>query len=233
MLTLSSLSVSYGPIRALSDVSLVIARGELVVLAGSNGAGKTTLVRAISGMVPIAGGDVRFNDVSLGGRRPHDIARLGIAHVPEGRHVWPGLTVREHIQLAGHRLTPARRAELEQKIVDLFPRLRERWTQTAGSMSGGEQQMLAIGRGLAGDPSLLMIDELSLGLAPGVVRQVFEALVTLNRDGLTLLIVEQALHEALNIAQRGYVLETGRLAVQGTADELRASEAVRRAYLTL
>ena len=233
MLSLSHLSVSYGPIRALADVSFEISRGDLVLLAGSNGAGKTTLVRAISGMLPFAGGEVKFEGQSLGGRRPHEIARMGIAHVPEGRRVWAGLTVREHIQLAGHRVQRSRRGEIEQKIAALFPRLSERWSQPAGLMSGGEQQMLAIARGLAGDPSLLMIDELSLGLSPGVVRQLFDALARLNRDGLTLLIVEQALYQALAIVRRGYVLETGRLVVQGTADELRSNEAVRKAYLTI
>lgn len=233
LLSVTNLSVSYGPIRAVSGVSLEIRRGEIILLAGANGAGKTSLLRAVSGVLPVAGGTIVFDGKPMAGWPAHRIAALGLRHVPEGRRVWPQLSVREHLDLAWQPLSAAHRRARRDEIAALFPRLVERWRQHAGSLSGGEQQMLAIARGLAADPKLLMIDELSLGLAPGVVRQLYAALARINTSGITLLIVEQALQQALAIANRGYVLENGRVAVTGTADELRASEAVRKAYLTM
>ncbi len=233
LLSVSDLSVSYGPIRAVRGVSLEVRRGEIVLLAGANGAGKTTLLRAVSGVAPIASGAIVFDGQPVAGWPAHRVAALGARHVPEGRRVWPQLTVHEHLDLAWHSLPPARRRTLRDQIAALFPRLPERWRQRAGSLSGGEQQMLAIARGLAADPTLLMIDELSLGLAPAVVRQLYDALARINGTGVTLLLVEQVLPQALAIAHRGYVLETGRVVVAGTAEELRASEAVRKAYLTV
>ena len=233
MLSVNALSVAYGPIRALEGVTLDLAVGTSALLAGANGAGKSTLLRAISGLAVPTEGDIQFEGVSIRRLPPHRIAALGIAHVPEGRRIWPTLTVREHLQLAGNHVASGRRRALTDHIVDLFPRLKERWTQDAARLSGGEQQMVAIGRGLAADPKLLLIDELSLGLAPVVVKQLFSALDRINAEGVALLIVEQALWAALPHAGYGYVLERGRLVIQGTPDQLRASEAVRKAYLTL
>ncbi len=233
LLSVSDVSVSYGPIRAVSGVSLDVRRGEIVLLAGANGAGKTTLLRAISGVVTTSGGEITFDGEPIARWPAHRVAARGLRHVPEGRRVWPHLSVQDHLDLAWHPLSAARRRARRDEIAALFPRLGERWRQRAGSLSGGEQQMLAIARGLAAEPKLLMIDELSLGLAPGVIRQLYEALVRINRAGVTLLIVEQVLQQALTVAGRGYVLETGRVTVAGTAKELRASEAVRKAYLTM
>jgi branched-chain amino acid transport system ATP-binding protein len=233
LLAVSGLSVHYGPIPAVSDVSLEVGPGEIVLLAGANGAGKTSVLRAVSGLVPAASGEVVFAGHRISGWPAHRIAGLGLAHVPEGRRVWPGLTVLEHLQVAGRRLGRARRERVEDLVVRLFPRLKERWRQPAGRLSGGEQQMLAIARGLGSEPRLLMLDELSLGLAPAVVRQLLEALLAVNREGLALLLVEQALHQALPLATRGYVLETGRVRVAGPPALLRDNELVRRAYLAV
>jgi len=233
MLSIHHLSLRYGAIPALDDVSLEVRAGQVVLLAGANGAGKSSLLRACSGMVPIAGGEIRFDGAVVSGLRANRIARRGLLHVPEGRRIWPTLTVREHLQLAGHHVAPARRRQLEEEIVALFPRLEERLSQDASRMSGGEQQMVAIARGLAADPKVLMIDELSLGLAPSVVAQLFKALQEINRRGVTLVLVEQALHAALPYAHYGFVLENGRLVVEGTPDKLRESPAVRKAYLAV
>jgi branched-chain amino acid transport system ATP-binding protein len=233
LLRVVDLSVAYGPIPALASVSLEVQRGEVVVLAGSNGAGKTTLLKAVSGLLPPVCGEVVFGGRRVTGWAAHRVARSGIRYVPEGRHVWPRLSVADHLALAWRALPAARRRDIAAFVVDLFPRLGERWHQLAGSLSGGEQQMLAIARGLAADPALLMIDELSLGLAPRVIHQIYDALARVRRAGLTLLIVEQALPHALALADRGYVLEQGRIVVSGTAETLRASEAVRKAYLGL
>ena len=233
MLNVTGLSVSYGAIRALDGVSLEIRTGEVVLLAGSNGAGKTTLIRAISGLLEPSAGDIRWNGESITGLSAHRIAAKGICHVPEGRRIWPSLTVEEHLQLAWHGRSATEQHRARERISLLFPRLAERWRQRAGSMSGGEQQMLAIARGLAANPSLLMIDELSLGLAPAIITQLFLTLKRVNEEGVTLLLVEQALSQALRIVDRGYVLETGQLVIAGTADELRHSEVVRKAYLSV
>jgi branched-chain amino acid transport system ATP-binding protein len=233
LLSVEGLSVAYGHIRALDDVTLHVRAGTISLLAGANGAGKSSLLRACSGLVAPSAGDIRFRGESIAGVPAHRIATLGIQHVPEGRRIWPTLTVREHLQLAWHRVAPPRRRELEDEIVTLFPRLKERWTQDAARMSGGEQQMLAIARGLAADPALLLIDELSLGLAPMVVAQLFGALRTVHARGVTLVLVEQALHQALAHADYGFVLENGRLVVEGTPAALRANPAVQKAYLSV
>jgi len=233
MLAVDGVSVSYGPIAALRDVSLRVDAGEVVLLAGSNGAGKTTMLRAISGTLPLSSGAIMFEGQQISGRPADRIARLGLRHVPEGRRLWPSLSVQDHLDVAWHDVAPARRRALGGMIGDLFPRLTERRRQRAGSLSGGEQQMLAIARGLAADPALLLIDELSLGLAPVVIRQLFDALARVNQAGVALLLVEQTMPQALALARRGYVLETGRLAVEGTAAELAGNEAVRRAYLSV
>jgi branched-chain amino acid transport system ATP-binding protein len=228
MLRVEGLSAGYGSVEVLWDVDLEVGEDEIVALVGSNGAGKTTLLRAVSGLIPASAGEVRFADEPISGLRPEQIVTRGVAHVPEGRHLFQGLTVRENL-LAGGYAHPEG-AELE-RAVELFPRLGERLGQLAGSLSGGEQQMCAIARGLMSQPKLLMIDELSLGLAPKLVDQIFEQLEAVAAEGTALLVVEQDVDAALRIAQRGYVLETGRIAGSGSSEELLEDPRVREAYL--
>ena len=228
MLQVEKLSAGYGSVQVLWDVDLEVGEREIVALVGSNGAGKTTLLRAISGLIPPSGGEVRFEDQPLRGLRPEQIVVRGIAHVPEGRHLFQGLTVRENLMAGAY----ARRdgAELDE-VLELFPRLGERMSQLAGSLSGGEQQMCAIARGLMSRPKLLMIDELSLGLAPKLVDQIIDRLEVVAEGGTALLVVEQDVDAALRIAARGYVLETGRMAASGSSAELSEDPRVREAYL--
>jgi len=228
MLRVEGLSAGYGPVEVLWDVDLEVEEREIVALVGSNGAGKTTLLRAISGLIRPTAGEVRFEDQSLSGQRPEQIVGRGIAHVPEGRHLFQGLTVRENLMAGAY----ARRdgADLDE-VVELFPRLGQRMSQLAGSLSGGEQQMCAIGRGLMSRPKLLMIDELSLGLAPKLVDQIIDRLESVAEGGTALLVVEQDVDAALRIAGRGYVLETGRIAASGSSAELSEDPRVREAYL--
>jgi branched-chain amino acid transport system ATP-binding protein len=228
MLQVEKLSAGYGPVPVLWDVDLEVGEREIVALVGSNGAGKTTLLRAISGLIRPSGGEVRFEDQPLRGLRPEQIVTRGIAHVPEGRHLFQGLTVRENLMAGAY----ARRdgADLDE-VVELFPRLGERMSQVAGSLSGGEQQMCAIARGLMSRPKLLMIDELSLGLAPKLVDQIIDRLEVVAEGGTALLVVEQDVDAALRIAARGYVLETGRMAASGSSAELSEDPRVREAYL--
>jgi branched-chain amino acid transport system ATP-binding protein len=228
MLRVEGLSAGYGSVEVLWDVDLEVGEDEIVALVGSNGAGKTTLLRAVSGLIPASAGEVRFADEPISGLRPEQIVTRGVAHVPEGRHLFQGLTVRENL-LAGGYAHPEG-AELE-RAVELFPRLGERLGQVAGSLSGGEQQMCAIARGLMSRPKLLMIDELSLGLAPKLVDQIVEQLESVAAEGTALLVVEQDVDAALRIAQRGYVLETGRIAGSGSSEELLEDPRVREAYL--
>jgi branched-chain amino acid transport system ATP-binding protein len=228
MLRVETLSAGYGPVQVLWDVDLEVREREIVALVGSNGAGKTTLLRAISGLIPPSAGEVRFEEQDLRGLRPEQIVARGVAHVPEGRHLFQGLTVRENLIAGAY----ARRdgADLDE-VVDLFPRLGERMSQVAGSLSGGEQQMCAIARGLMSRPKLLMIDELSLGLAPKLVDQIIDRLEVVAEGGTALLVVEQDVDAALRIAARGYVLETGRIAASGSSAELSEDPRVREAYL--
>jgi branched-chain amino acid transport system ATP-binding protein len=228
MLRVERLSAGYGPVQVLWDVDLEVGEREIVALVGSNGAGKTTLLRAISGLIRPTGGEVRFEGDAVGGLRPEQIVGRGIAHVPEGRHLFQGLTVRENLMAGAY----ARRdgADLDE-VVELFPRLGERMSQLAGNLSGGEQQMCAIGRGLMSHPKLLMIDELSLGLAPKLVDQIIDRLESVAEGGTALLVVEQDVDAALRIAGRGYVLETGRIAASGSSAELSEDPRVREAYL--
>jgi branched-chain amino acid transport system ATP-binding protein len=228
MLRVEELSAGYGSVEVLWEVDLEVGEDEIVALVGSNGAGKTTLLRAVSGLIPASAGEVRFADEPISGLRPEQIVTRGVAHVPEGRHLFQGLTVRENL-LAGGYAHPEG-AELE-RAVELFPLLGERLGQLAGSLSGGEQQMCAIARGLMSRPKLLMIDELSLGLAPKLVDQIFEQLEAVAAEGTALLVVEQDVDAALRIAQRGYVLETGRIAGSGSSEELLEDPRVREAYL--
>jgi branched-chain amino acid transport system ATP-binding protein len=228
MLELSGLSAGYGRIQVLWDVDLEVADNEIVALVGSNGAGKTTLLRAVSGLIPPTAGAVRFDDDALAGLPPEKIVVRGIAHVPEGRHLFQGLTVRENLLAGAYAGRDG--ADLE-RAVDLFPRLGERMSQVAGSLSGGEQQMCAIARGLMSSPKLLMIDELSLGLAPKLVDDIIERLEAVAERGTSLLLVEQDVDAALRAATRGYVLETGHIVASGPSAELLEDPRVREAYL--
>ncbi|HEY8531012.1 MAG TPA: ABC transporter ATP-binding protein [Limnochorda sp.] len=232
MLEVRDLHVYYGPIHALKGISLSVNEGEIVTLIGANGAGKTTLLRAISGLAPARRGNITFQGRSLLRQLPEDIVRLGISHVPEGRRIFANLTVRENLELGAFlRRDRAEQARDLERVFDLFPRLKERLHQVAGTLSGGEQQMLAIGRALMARPRLLLLDEPSLGLAPLLVRTIFDVIREINSQGTTILLVEQNAHMALSIAHRAYVLETGRIVLAGPADELRQSEAIRAAYL--
>ena len=232
MLEVRDIAASYGDAQALSGVSLTVGQGELVTLVGANGAGKTTTLRAISGIRPITRGDLLFEGESLLKVPAHRRPGLGIALVPEGRELWPQLTVLENLELGAYDRAARRlRATTLAWVYELFPILKARATQVAGSMSGGEQQMVAIGRALMSRPRLLMMDEPSLGLAPLVVSQMFAIIRRLHAEGLTILLVEQNLVRALEVADRGYVVETGTIALSGTSAELLANPAVRTAYL--
>jgi branched-chain amino acid transport system ATP-binding protein len=233
VLTVSGLGVTYDGLRALGDVSLDVGAGEFVTLVGPNGAGKTTLLKAISGTVPAAEGRVIYKGRDVGRLRPNERAALGIAHVPEGRRVFPTLTVRENLELGSYRRDAReRRAEGLQTVLTLFPILKARESQLAGSLSGGEQQMLALGRGLMAQPDLLLLDEPSQGLGPRIVEQIFETIDRIRRERrLTILLVEQRVVEALELCDRGYVLETGRVVLAGGRDALLADPRVQRAYL--
>jgi branched-chain amino acid transport system ATP-binding protein len=226
------IDVFYGDAQALYGLSLEVREGEVVTLVGANGAGKTTALRAISGLRPVARGDIVFEGRSLVGVPAHRRAELGIALVPEGRELWPQLTVRENLELGAYGKAARRylTASLE-RVYELFPLIQERSRQVAGSMSGGEQQMVAIARALMTRPRLLMCDEPSLGLAPVVVAQVFDIIRRLHAEGLTILLVEQNLKKALEMADRGYVVETGSISNQGTATDLLADPTIRSAYL--
>ncbi|GGG27474.1 ABC transporter ATP-binding protein [Caldovatus sediminis] len=235
MLDIEDFSVAYGGLRALTGVSLSVGEGQLVAIVGPNGAGKSTLFKAISGIVPPVSGSIRFEGRDLLSVPPPQRAHLGIAHVPEGRQVFKTLTVRENIEMGAYtEAGRARFAQTLERIHELFPILHERAGQLAGTLSGGEQQMLAIARGLASAPRLLMLDEPSMGLAPTVADQIFERVSQIHReDGLTILLVEQRVAEALELCDRGYVLETGRIVLDGPYQTLISDDRVRRAYLGL
>lgn len=232
LLEVDSVEAGYGPIRALDRVSLRVDTGELVAIIGANGAGKTTLLMAISGIVPVRAGAVRFGGATITGLEPHEIVRLGIGHAPEGRRIFPRLSVRENLELGGFTRTD--RAEVRRDIdmvCDLFPVLGSRLGQFGGTLSGGEQQMLALGRALVGRPRLLLLDEPSLGLAPLVVAKIFEVIAGLSARGIAVVLVEQNARAALKLASRGYVLETGRITLSGAGRDLAGDRRVRDAYL--
>jgi branched-chain amino acid transport system ATP-binding protein len=232
MLTVTGLDVFYGDAQALDGVSIAVPEGEIVAVIGANGAGKTSLIRAIAGMLRPARGRVAFRGVDITGWPSHRVCDLGIGQVAEGRQVFPSLTVRENLDVAAQ--LPRARARRETslaRVYAMFPRLAERAGQTAGTLSGGEQQMLAIGRCLMGVPDLVMFDEPSLGLAPAIVQDVLATIRTLHRDGLTCILVEQNVAASLRLADRAYVLENGRIALAGTGAELLADDRVRQAYL--
>ena len=232
LLEVTDLVAGYGPIRALDGVSLTVEEAELVAIIGANGAGKTTLLMAISGVVPPRGGRISFAGRLLAGLQPHEIMRLGVGHAPEGRRIFPRLSVRENLELGG--FTQTDRARLARDIDEacgLFPVLGDRMQQLGGTLSGGEQQMLAIARALVGRPRLLLLDEPSLGLAPLIVAKVFEVIASLAARGIAVVLVEQNARAALRLASRGLVLETGRITLTGSGPELAADRRVRDAYL--
>ena len=234
VLAVDALHSGYGGVQVLWDVNLEVRRGEVVALVGSNGAGKTTLLSTISGLLRPRAGRIVFDGQPIAGVDARRIVELGIAHVPEGRRLFSALTVRDNLLMGAYRRKDRDQvaADLEH-VLSLFPRLKERLTTLGGSLSGGEQQMVAIGRGLMSRPRLLMIDELSLGLAPVIIERLVEILERVNREGTTVLIVEQDVLTALEQASRGYVLETGQVTLAGPARDLLADERVKRAYLGL
>ncbi len=235
-LEVRGLRAGYGKITVLWDVDLDVAEGEFVTIIGANGAGKTTLLRAISGLVPTRGGSVRaLGGTLLTGSSPARIVRAGVGHVPEGRQLFPLMTVRENLESGAAYLPRARPRAAQNRafVYQLFPRLAERERQLAGTLSGGERQMLAIGRALMSDPKLLLVDEPSLGLAPALVRTVFHALRQINDGGVTVVLVEQNVQQSLRIADRAYVLENGEVRKQGTGSELLGDPEVRAAYLSM
>ncbi|HVU16528.1 MAG TPA: ABC transporter ATP-binding protein [Candidatus Didemnitutus sp.] len=233
MLVVSNLVVGYGAITALNGLSLAVERGRIVTLIGANGAGKTTTLRTLSGLLRPRSGSIRFKDEEISRLPPHRIVGRGLGHVPEGRMVFANLTVDENLTMGAFRLKErARIARNRDYAFGVFPRLRERREQQAGTLSGGEQQMLAIARALMGEPELLMLDEPSLGIAPKLIGVIFEKIVEINRDrGTTILLVEQNANLALEISHRAYVLETGRLVVEGDSKSLRSDPRVKAAYL--
>jgi branched-chain amino acid transport system ATP-binding protein len=232
LLEVRDLQAAYGRVTALWDVSFEVEEGQVVALLGSNGSGKTTTLRTISGLLTAASGSVHFGGREITHARSDQIVELGIIHVPEARQLWPRMSVRENLELGAYSpKARVKRADSLERVFGLFPRLRERRNQAAGTLSGGERQMCALGRGLMGLPRLLMLDEPSLGLAPRLVSEMFETLRLLREQGLTVLLVEQNVHQALELADTGYVLETGRLVLSGPSQQLLADPLVRSAYL--
>lgn len=232
MLEVKDLRVNYGGIEALKGISFEVNEGEIVTLIGANGAGKSTTLKAISGLVPMAGGSIVYNGETISGLDSQKIVQRGISLVPEGRRVFPNLTVLENLKIGAYLRTDKEGIEADgEYIFQLFPRLKERHWQMAGTLSGGEQQMLAVGRGLMARPKVMMMDEPSLGLAPLIVRDIFDIIQRINADGVTVLLIEQNANAALKIANRGYVLQTGHMTLTGTGQELLNDESVREAYL--
>jgi branched-chain amino acid transport system ATP-binding protein len=232
LLQMKNVRVTYGKAEALRNVSIEAEIGEIVALIGSNGAGKTTTLRAICGLKALHSGEIWFRDRKINGMLPHDIVKMGIAHVPEGRRVFSTMTVRENLELGAYlRKDKQKMAEDLENIYRSFPVLKERQKQTAGSLSGGEQQMLAIGRALMAGPSLLLLDEPSLGLSPLLVREVARIIRNINRGGVSIILIEQNARMALRVAYKAYILEVGNIVLQGNAKDLVNDEGVRKAYL--
>jgi branched-chain amino acid transport system ATP-binding protein len=230
LLDVVDLQVRYGAITAIKGISFHVGDGEIVALLGANGAGKTTTQKTVSGMLRPSAGSITFDGQRIDGIPPHELINLGVCHVPEGRHVFPRMTVEENLVMGAFRFRSPDQDVLAQ-VLDMFPRLKERFTQQGGTLSGGEQQMLAIGRALMGKPRLLLLDEPSMGLAPLIVEQIFEIVRGINANGVSVLLVEQNARQALTLADRGYVLETGELVLSGTGRELLADDRIRAAYL--
>lgn len=234
LLEVDNVVIAYGRVEAVKGITLTVNEGEICALLGANGAGKTTTLRAISGLLPVQAGHIRYDGVDITRHPAHRIVQRGIAHAPEGRSVFPTLSVEENLILGGfiHRKRAASAtAAKRDEVYELFPRLLERRHQLAGTLSGGEQQMLAIGRALMTEPKLLLLDEPSLGLAPMLVREIFRTIKQVNQHGVSILLVEQNARMALRVARRAYVMGTGRIALSGSAAELRRDEQIQRAYL--
>ena len=232
MLEVKNIQVAYGKIIAVKDISVTVNEGEIVTLIGSNGAGKSTTLRTISGLIKPKSGEITFNGKRIDGVPGHEIVGMGICHSPEGRRIFPRMTVKENLELGAFLRNDkaAVNADME-RVLDLFPRLKERIKQTAGTMSGGEQQMLAVSRALMGDPKLLLLDEPSMGLAPVLVELIFDTIVKIRKQGITILLIEQNATAALEVADRAYVLESGKVKMSGSAAELRSDDKVTKAYL--
>jgi branched-chain amino acid transport system ATP-binding protein len=232
MLKIEDINVYYGNIQALKGISLSINEGEIVTLIGANGAGKSTMLKSISGLLKPKQGKIIFEGQSIGGKAAQSIVKMGISHVPEGRRVFANMSVEENLQLGAYlRKDKAGIKQDMEKVYELFPRLLERLKQQSGTLSGGEQQMLAMGRALMAKPRLLLLDEPSMGLAPLLVKQIFNIIEEINKTGTTILLVEQNANLALSIADRAYVVETGRIVLSGKSEELTASEEIKNAYL--
>ncbi|MCT9810473.1 ABC transporter ATP-binding protein [Acidovorax sp. Be4] len=232
MLKLENISVRYGATLGVDRISLEVREGELVTLIGANGAGKSTSLRAISGLEPLTTGRITFDGHDIGGAMPAEIIERGIAHCPEGRRVFPQLSVRENLEMGAYRRLDRQRVRTDmERMFDRFPRLRERSGQAAGTLSGGEQQMLAIARALMARPRLAMFDEPSLGLAPNIVQMIFELILEVRREGTTVLLVEQNAYAALGMCDRAYLLENGRIVTCGNAADMLANETIRKSYL--
>lgn len=232
MLQVKNLHVYYGQIHALKGISLEVKSGEIVTLIGGNGAGKTTTLQTISGLLTPKEGEIVYQGEKINDIKAHELVAKGLIQVPEGRHVFSQMSVQENLDLGAYsRKDKQAIAQDLEKVFELFPRLRERRTQAAGTLSGGEQQMLAMGRALMGRPKLLLLDEPSMGLAPLLVREIFSIITEINKTGVTILLVEQNANMALSIAKRGYVIETGKVVLEGDSASLEADEAVRKAYL--
>lgn len=232
MLKLENVEVSYGAVHAIHEASMEVRDGEIVSLIGANGAGKTTILRTITGLKKADSGSITYQDVELLKAEPSKIITFGMAHVPEGRHVFPRMTVEENLQMGGYtKKNQENLQEILKEVYEKFPRLKERRKQLAGTLSGGEQQMLAVGRALLGSPSIILMDEPSMGLSPLLVKEIFHIIKEVHKQGITVLLVEQNAKMALAIADRAYVLETGKITLSGTGRELLNNEKVKKAYL--
>ena len=231
MLNVETINVYYGAIHAIKDVSFHVEEGEIVTLIGANGAGKSTILKTISGLLHTKTGGMEFLGRPLAGIKPHKIVEMGLAHVPEGRRVFTQMSVEENLEMGGYTRPKSELDESMEVVYQRFPRLKERRRQVAGTLSGGEQQMLAVGRALMSRPKVIMMDEPSLGLAPIIVKGIFEIIKEINKQGVTVLLIEQNANMALKTANLGYVMETGRITLHGSGEELLANEAVKAAYL--
>ncbi|MDK2384060.1 MAG: ABC transporter ATP-binding protein [Candidatus Korarchaeota archaeon] len=233
MLEIRGLNAGYGEVQVLWDVSLRVNRGEIVSLIGANGAGKTTTLKSVMGIVRPFSGEIEFNGERITGLPTHRIVKMGLSLVPEGRHLFPKMTVMENLRMGAYAVDSSKYQNLLERVFQIFPVLKERKDQLASTLSGGEQQMLAIARGLMSDPQILMLDEPSLGLAPKIVKKVMKVVSEIREEGVTILLVEQNAKISLEVSDRGYVLETGRVVLEGDSEELLRNEHVRRAYLGL
>ena len=233
LIKVENLAAGYGLVEVLRNISLEINQGEVVAVLGSNGVGKTTLNNCLSGLIKPNNGKISFEDEVISNKSPEEIVDMGLIHVPEGRKLFPNLTVKDNLELGSYRRGKSNRASNLENVLDIFPKLSERISQTAGTLSGGEQQMVAIGRGLMGDPRLLLLDEPSLGLSPLLVEQMFELIKKISDNGLTVLLVEQNVTQSLSIADRAYVIEEGSIAISGLSKDLLKNAGLKKSYLGL